>query len=1021
MSELTIPTELQNKIIVAAQNVIISDPVKGQEILTTLREDFTVDKLEDFINDLEKYKVDASPLRGLLDLLPSTKVRGYVSDSRYIFNADLYNLALSMIKGKEGMILYINRAMSIDESLVYSKEVLINEKKLVLLLTNNITLQGKVVAEEWLGTKTFPVLTAYQQVDRESNQVTRMVHFYANRGIDPRGWTKTQELKEEYYGYRFYDELRDKEYLILSDQKFEDPNAIDIVEGMCVTKAEEVKLKDIKLSGYSSIVHLTQARSAPFGYEIVSRILQEKFSEANSHINQKNALILTPKNSFDNSQNQSQKAVESEGSQDDTRYANGEGGSSQTDIGCEVGYFFTKVKKGRSPWEGTLVVPNFEKKSEGEKIGVLQCSTQNPGGQGKDEPDVPNGSEQKIGQKEGQREALFSDVRVAQENDLSLTPPTFTSQTPKQGQDEALVKGLSLTPPIPSNTASDPRVMQQETNTTQPLQTHSNLQEKEEKEDNCDLCVCGVCVTCVSRAQAGAVGGVVGGIPIRVAPSGFSLNYHFCVSGGPRVMVINNFKQLIHIGFFNKYRHPMWFEELIIAWVLSGKMDDPAYPLHLFLFQKGSGGKSTLQRRVGGFLGIEEIDIWKGDSSTVTSLIPNFGQTPPDVGWLAKQKHFGFLDEFFGRHRSKDGENYLSAYESMKSLLTHSKTKGSSGKGEVTANATAKFMFSSNFKYGITDLETFMRKTDPALVERVLVYNFSEEHYRFVEGRREEVKDTTTYPSYMPDEFYRHLILWSQKFNVKGISPKRLREIRKSLIKTGYGGEKEQAKVEYVDARLNHHIECIIDGLVKLRYFSEGRFMEDMHVKEEDYQKAQMIIEIVSSTWINEFDIKHFTKEARMHMLTPTAKTTIDFVKESGGKCMESDLIHYAVDVCQFEPERVKASLDTMRAWQLISLHNGYFLYYEHPEFKVEEGTPQPKVEKIITQPQSERMTAVIEDNKKKRDEHDALFDHIKANEFCTMEELKGAGFKDVEDKLMALVMRGVVYEPRSKHYKVIE
>jgi len=398
---------------------------------------------------------------------------------------------------------------------------------------------------------------------------------------------------------------------------------------------------------------------------------------------------------------------------------------------------------------------------------------------------------------------------------------------------------------------------------------------------------------------------------------------------------ISTIQQLLHAGLFGVCRHPHFFEVSVFGFLFG--FGYSGYPLHLFIFQDGSGGKTTLLKLIARIMGIDEEDIWSGNRSTPKSLTPNYGTTPPDSGWLSKQKYIGLSDEFFGRRgstMSNDSTLNLFDYDSMKDDLVHDRSVGLSGKGSIKAITTARFCFASNLKYGIVDLPTFMMKTDPALVERYLVYFYTKQHYEFVEKNREMVENVELDSIALPIDidFYKHLIIWAQSFEIKKIDTSRLREIRKNLMKgfKTYNEEKKEMIEKYINARLSHHMKCLFDGIVKYRNFCMGNFSEDIEPSEEDYEFLESIVSIFLTSWLHDFDIKKFSKKARVGMLSGFPKEIYNYLKEVGHSLSEDELITWCMDVQMKKTEEIQSALKHLDEWGVVMCENGKVKTYKY-------------------------------------------------------------------------------------------
>jgi hypothetical protein len=412
--------------------------------------------------------------------------------------------------------------------------------------------------------------------------------------------------------------------------------------------------------------------------------------------------------------------------------------------------------------------------------------------------------------------------------------------------------------------------------------------------------------------------------------------HHTCVSGGISADVAKN----IHTLLFNRFKHPFWFEKFIVSFLLSTSKIE--YPLHLFIFQNGGGGKTTLLHNIARIMGIKPSSIWSGNNSTIKSLTPSFKNTPPEIGWCAKQKILGLLDEFFGRQSSKDVSDTLYEYDSLKNILEKNPSAALSASGNIEINITAQFLFSSNLKYGISDLQTFMDRTDPALVERMLVYFMNTDHEQFVIKQKEDVKLQEDIQVDMPIEHLRDIITWSKSFTIKNIDGKRIRTIKNNLktkIKT-FDTHKYTSICDYIDARLDHHLFALLDGYVKYRYIMASNITLDMTPIEDDYIELEQTMEIIALSWVNNFNIKDFSLDARVRMLSGYTRDIYHFIREMGGKSIETDVVAYVNDVLKIHSKDAGTSINQLIELEIICQKEGFFYCFWRDEVKGIQPTP---------------------------------------------------------------------------------
>lgn len=379
--------------------------------------------------------------------------------------------------------------------------------------------------------------------------------------------------------------------------------------------------------------------------------------------------------------------------------------------------------------------------------------------------------------------------------------------------------------------------------------------------------------------------------------------------------------------FFFPFRHPEWFEKLIIYIIISGKLD---YPLHLLIINKGSGGKTTLYERIADIMGIDNEDIWDGEQSTLRSLIPNFKFHPPDCGFLARQKHIGLLDEFFGRQFDEDSLNRASEYATMKTIFEHKHRKGQSGMGSVNVVPTAQFWLNSNPKFGISDISNLQEKADPAFIQRLLIYFMNSEHFDFIEQHRISKYEYPHITRTISNEDFKTWILWCKSFLINVYDKDRIRKMRKNIMNIlPVESSVKQGLQDYVDARLDHHMICLLDGITKFRCCCSGIWEKEKFVpNEDDYIELETLMNVLSMSWVSKLNIMEMALDTRVRLLRGMPKEIYHFLRESGGKMLEEDMMKYLMEQYKGKDGEIKIALQQLYDWDVLINNEGYVLTY---------------------------------------------------------------------------------------------
>jgi hypothetical protein len=394
-------------------------------------------------------------------------------------------------------------------------------------------------------------------------------------------------------------------------------------------------------------------------------------------------------------------------------------------------------------------------------------------------------------------------------------------------------------------------------------------------------------------------------------------------SGGTYGQVTKNVVR----DFFFPFRHPDWFEKLIIYIIISGKLD---YPLHLLIINKGSGGKTTLYERIAEIMDIDCEDIWDGEQSTLRSLIPNFKFHPPDCGFLARQKHIGLLDEFFGRQFEEDSLNRASEYATLKTIFEHKHRKGQSGMGSVNVVPTAQFWLNSNPKFGISDISNLQVKADPAFIQRLLVYFMNSEHFDYIETHRIPKHEAPERHAQITNEDFKTWILWCKEFFIKEYDKDRIRKMRKNIMNIlPVESSVKQGLQDYVDARLDHHMICLLDGIVKFRCCCSGIWEKEKFLPiEDDYIELEALMNVLSMSWVSKLNIMEMALDTRVRLLRGMPKEIYHFLRESGGKMLEEDMMKYLMEQYKSKDGEIKIALQQLYDWDVLINNEGYVLTY---------------------------------------------------------------------------------------------
>jgi hypothetical protein len=330
---------------------------------------------------------------------------------------------------------------------------------------------------------------------------------------------------------------------------------------------------------------------------------------------------------------------------------------------------------------------------------------------------------------------------------------------------------------------------------------------------------------------------------------------------------------------FGAYRHPVWFEKYLISWLLSGKVSD--YPLNIGWFSEAGTGKSyvldTMNRQ------FREKGIFSG--GTIKGLVPNFGDSLPDEGYICKCERVAMVDEFFSiLRRAKQSGEADAGTDLLTNILEHKKRPSQSGRGAssyIEVNPRAKTIFISNTRNfnGLENMVDISHSLNNPFLSRILWYCQTKQHIQFIDDARARVKNIVQddpnrgFPEYEPEfvslfDFFNSITL-------------KLDYDRTAAIVKKYG-EKIPEDLKEVYRRYDHHFECLVDGVAKYNYIVNKK--EKLEVLEQDYEEAEEIFSTIIHSWFDTVDVSKMpTLKARVNFLNPEQRFVFDIIEKNPG------------------------------------------------------------------------------------------------------------------------------------------
>ena len=225
--------------------------------------------------------------------------------------------------------------------------------------------------------------------------------------------------------------------------------------------------------------------------------------------------------------------------------------------------------------------------------------------------------------------------------------------------------------------------------------------------------------------------------------------------------------------------------------------------------------------------------------------------------------------------------NYLEWQKSRSAL---------SGVGGVMLHPTSRAISVTNPLFGTKSLPEVIHKTDDAFIARWLVYYPTPGHIQHINTAKDTKADTENIKykegEFIPPKEFKKMLKWMQSFKVTGMDVPRIVKIKDEITKN-----LPEVLQEHTKIRLMHHLKCLLDGIVKYRYFCKGVFdSKDYVVEDEDYDELENIMVTISSTWsLGSTEIMTLPVRVREQHLDKTANKLYRLICDAL-KIKESDL-----------------------------------------------------------------------------------------------------------------------------------
>lgn len=328
---------------------------------------------------------------------------------------------------------------------------------------------------------------------------------------------------------------------------------------------------------------------------------------------------------------------------------------------------------------------------------------------------------------------------------------------------------------------------------------------------------------------------------------------------------------------------PLWYKWLIWAWLTHSKKGLlQNYPLHIFQVGAPGGGKSSLMNTL--YAKSKEMrPVFSGSSSTFKDMIPSFRHTPAKLGYLAESNRFSFLDELLRcimfRGSQQQDQTLIEGVGLMNDLLEHQKRRAGSGNSSANVNMTARIFAATNPLIGIDSTKELLDHLDHSFLSRWLIYYQTEDHVNMIKSSQE--KELQKYTFKLESDDWISLLDYLHSFDAE-YDMEQVEVIRQSMIPILSADLRK-----HYDTRHKHHIECLMDGIVKTRCL----FDKDMSFKAipEDYQVLDLVWRKVISSWVDPSLINIMPADQKINFLPETVQHVYRMLKQLKGSVFIDD------------------------------------------------------------------------------------------------------------------------------------
>jgi len=206
----------------------------------------------------------------------------------------------------------------------------------------------------------------------------------------------------------------------------------------------------------------------------------------------------------------------------------------------------------------------------------------------------------------------------------------------------------------------------------------------------------------------------------------------------------------------------------------------------------------------------------------------------------------------------------------LNDLLEHKRRRVGSGDSNATVRMSARMIATSNPLWSIENIQDLLDKYDHSLLSRLVIYWQTKDHVDLIRQSRDSELKPYKYHLHINDwiAFVDYLQSFSADYDLK--------EVEK-VYDTIPDVFTEDLKNHY-NSRQRHHLECILDGLVKTRCFLTG----DISFKAvpEDYERLREVWFNIIKSWVTVGNIKAMQIKDRIHYLPENCQMIYNYICE---------------------------------------------------------------------------------------------------------------------------------------------